>query len=124
METSGSRTRTPGGGLIGTINPKTAATTGSIEYDVFANGGLQGSLPEGLAADHKGNIWFTDQVSPPGAIGLINPRTGGIIEKRFTTNSAKPIGIIVTSNDELWYLDQDSAAAKVGTISASSTTCS
>ena len=112
-----------GGGLIGMINPKTASTVGSIEYDVSANGGVQGSLPEGLAADRKGDIWFTDQVGPPGAIGLLNPQTGSIIEKRFA-NSAKPIGIIVTSNDELWYLDQDSAAAKVGTISPSSTACS
>ena len=113
----------PGGGLIGMINPKTAATTGSIEFDILGNGGLSGSLPEGLAADHKGNIWFTDQAGPPGAIGLINPMTGGIVEKTFKDKNATPIGILVTSKDELWYLDQAAGAAKVGTISPSSKPC-
>jgi streptogramin lyase len=118
-----------GAGLIGMLDPATASSVGSREFGILANGGLANSVPEGLASDGA-NIWFTDQASPSGAIGFINPHTGGIIERVIQTSDgrpiigAKPIGIIVTSSGELRYLDQESGAPKITSLKPASAPCS
>lgn len=96
-----------GDGLIGMLNP----TTGKItEYGIFANGGNRGSFPHGLAADTKGNLWFTDAGTTP-AIGLINPQTGTIIEHRI---EGSPMGIL-SWRDGLWFAVQF-PEAKIATL--------
>lgn len=96
-----------GDGLIGMLNP----TNGKItEYAIFANGGNKGSFPHGLAADTKGNLWFTDAGTTP-AIGLINPQTGAIIEHPI---GGYPMGIL-SWRDGLWFAVQ-SPLAKIATL--------
>ena len=87
-----------GDGLIGVLKPATGKIT---EYAIFANGGNPGNYPHGLAADTKGNLWFTDAGTTP-AIGLVNPQTGAIIEHRI---GGEPMGIL-SWRDSLWFAVQ------------------
>ena len=52
---------------IGVINPASAAVT------FYKQGFDQHSHPEGIAADKKGRLWFTDDNDPAPAIGMIDP---------------------------------------------------
>ena len=92
----------PGDGLIGSIDPATKVIT---EYSVADNGGNDGSIPEGLAADPKGHVWFTDDGATK-AIGMIDPITGAITESTTGLEAnSEPVGIALNSTG-LWFTDQ------------------
>jgi streptogramin lyase len=92
----------PGDGLIGAIDPATKAI---VEYSVEANGGNPGSIPEGLAADTNGHVWFTDDGATK-AIGMIDPVTGAVSESKLKlAANSEPIGIVVVDTG-LWFTDQ------------------
>ncbi len=103
----------PGDGLIGSIDPATKAIT---EYSVADNGGNEGSIPEGLAADTKGHVWFTDDGATK-AIGMIDPVTGAITESTTGLEAnSEPVGIALNSTG-LWFTDQH-PTPRIGRISA------
>ena len=101
----------PGDGLLGMIDPKTREIT---EYSIADNGGNNGSIPEGLAADTKGHVWFTDDGATK-AIGMIDPITGAVAESP-TPSDSEPIGIVL-NNTGLWFTDQR-PTPKIGRIKA------
>lgn len=93
----------PGNGLIGNIDPSTKTIS---EFAIAENGGNKGSIPEGLAPDTKGHVWFTDDGATK-AIGTIDVVTGAVTENRtgkLAANS-EPIGIVLTPTG-LWFTDQ------------------
>ena len=103
----------PGDGLIGSIDPHSKVIT---EYSVADNGGNEGSIPEGLAADSKGHVWFTDDGATK-AIGMIDPVTGAITESTTGLDAnSEPIGIVLNSTG-LWFTDQH-PTPRIGRISA------
>jgi virginiamycin B lyase len=103
----------PGDGLIGSIDPHSKVIT---EYSVADNGGNEGSIPEGLAADSKGHVWFTDDGATK-AIGMIDPVTGAITESATGLDAnSEPIGIVLNSTG-LWFTDQH-PTPRIGRISA------
>jgi streptogramin lyase len=106
--------RGDGDGLIGMLNPSSGKIT---EYAIFANGGNTGSFPHGLAADTKGNLWFTDAGTTP-AIGLIDPKTGAIIEHPV---GGYPMGILSTP-DGLSFAVQF-PRAKIATLVPKTSSC-
>lgn len=106
-----SRNGARGDGLIGVIHP-TAGSPEIAEFSIADNGGNAGSVPEGLAADNVGHVWFTDDGTIK-TIGMIDPVTGAITEAsdssiRLTGTSA-PIGILLVTSGRakgLWFTDQ------------------
>lgn len=103
----------PGDGLIGSIDPATKVIT---EYSVADNGGNEGSIPEGLAADTKGHVWFTDDGATK-AIGMIDPVTGAITESTTGLEAnSEPIGIALNGTG-LWFTDQH-PTPRIGRIKA------
>ncbi|HEX4526989.1 MAG TPA: hypothetical protein VH108_09660 [Gaiellaceae bacterium] len=97
-----SATHAPGDGLLGAIDPATKVIT---EYAIDANGGNAGSIPEGLAADANGHVWFTDDGAAK-AIGMIDPVTGAVVETKTALSAAsEPVGIVVVGSS-LWFTDQ------------------
>ena len=86
------------------------------EYSVADNGGNEGSIPEGLAADTKGHVWFTDDGATK-AIGMIDPVTGAITESTTGLDeNSEPVGIALNSTG-LWFTDQH-PTPRIGRISA------
>lgn len=106
-----SRNGARGDGLIGVIHP-TGGSPVIAEFSIADNGGNAGSVPEGLAADNAGHVWFTDDGMIK-TIGMIDPVTGAITEAsdssiRLTGTSA-PIGILLVTSGHakgLWFTDQ------------------
>lgn len=106
--------RGDGDGLIGMLNSISGKIT---EYAVFANGGYTGSFPHGLAADTKGNLWFTDAGTTP-SIGLINTKTGTIIQHPI---GGSPMGIL-SARDDLWFAVQR-PQARIATLVPKTSSC-
>jgi len=106
-----SRNGARGDGLIGVIHP-TGGAPEIAEFSIADNGGNAGSVPEGLAVDNAGHVWFTDDGTIK-TIGMIDPVTGAITEAsdssiRLTGKSA-PIGILLVTSGRakgLWFTDQ------------------
>ena len=100
-----------GDGLIGVIHP-TGGSPQIAEFSIADNGGNAGSIPEGVAADSAGHVWFTDDGAIK-TIGMVDPVTGAVTEAsdssvRLTGTSA-PVGILLVANGAakgLWFTDQ------------------
>ena len=124
LSTNGrSKAGAAGDGLIGVIDT-TTANPQITEFSIADNGGDAGSVPEGLAADLHGNVWFTDDGTTVKTIGMIDPITGAVIEANQSgtgmTGESAPIGILLISTGGargLWFTDQ-LPNPRVGLISA------
>ncbi len=95
-------------GKIGQIT-----TSGAIT--LFGSGLNAGAQPFSIAMGPDGNMWFTD-AGTTSAIGMINPKTHGIVEFSTGLNAgSKPAGIALGPDGNLWFTDNGSPGA-VGVI--------
>ena len=102
--------RTPTG-AIGVLDPKTKAIT---EYSKGLN---QGSHPEGLAVDLRGNVWFTDDNGARSAIGMLDGTTHAIHEySSGLVAGSLPRGIMLDPEGNVWFADERTGDGLVGTI--------
>ena len=116
--------------MIGVIDPKTLDRVTKrpriSEFSIADNGGNRGSVPEGLAPDGHGNIWFTDDGAVK-TIGMMSDpdTTGAMTEANQTgaglSGQSAPIGILLISKGPakgLWFTDQ-LPSPRVGVMTAS-----
>ena len=100
-------------GAIGVLDPTTKAIT---EYSKGLN---QGSHPEGLAVDLRGNVWFTDDNGAGSAIGMLDGTTHAIHEySSGLVDGSLPRGIMMDPEGNVWFADERAGDGLIGTISS------
>ncbi len=89
---------------IGVIDPASGAVT------LYRQGLDQGSHPEGIVADQKGRLWFTDDNDPDPAIGMLDPaaKTPRINEWPTGIPGSLPRGITAGQNTDthVYFADE------------------
>ena len=97
---------------IGRVDGQTNAIT---EYEL-----RPGSRPWAPAYDPVYDlVWFTDQRTPTGAIGSIDPATGEIAE--YTSGlrfGSHPEGIAVDKRGNVWFTDDNDPSPAIGRVDA------
>jgi streptogramin lyase len=97
---------------IGRVDAQTNAIT---EYDL-----RPGSRPWAPVYDPVyDRVWFTDQRTPTGAIGSIDPATGHIAE--YTSGlrfGSHPEGIAVDKRGNVWFTDDNDPSPAIGRVDA------
>lgn len=82
---------------LAAISPKDACAEQVAYYNV-----PRGAHPHDVAPAPDGTVWYTAQLQ--GAIGILDPKTGKIIQLRLGSDSA-PHGVIVGPDRAAWVTD-------------------
>src|SRR5579875_3022688 len=92
----------PAGGTIGRFHPDTGQTQlyhlQKPNVQIFS-----------MDADAQGRIWFSEMM--PGALGMLDPKTGHITELPVPATSGQPAAmyeLIVTHNGDVWCVNSGS----------------
>jgi virginiamycin B lyase len=96
------------GGKLGRLSPNGVITEWAVP--------TVGAEVEEIALDHEGNLWFAEQGNislklSPNRVGRLNPRDQTITEYLSPTPNSRPAGIIVASDDTIWFSEH--AADKI-----------
>ena len=64
-----------------------------------------GTHISGIAADSKGNVWFTDSLSQ--RVGYLVPSTRQVVTQTLQNSNAHPYdGLIIDSSDRVWFTEE------------------